>query len=137
MGKDNKPIGYYTGSGSPVEDQIEALEQQYVEWRKKPTSGYRLSLTKEPCTIFREQLWLLIRAYSQCLNDLQACQQQVQTVENNLPQIRKRQELRNFLLDHFPLQVNRAETDNTDLLDLSMRIMIELKTELAKAQAAA
>jgi len=129
LAKDKKPLGYYAG-GTPAEDQLEALENEYAEWLRAPLSKFRLNLGNPAVQIFREQLYLMTRAYSQCMNDLQACQQQSQQVENNLPQIRKRLQLRNFLLDHFPIEVNRAEVQNTDLTDLIMSITIQQKQEI-------
>lgn len=115
-----------------VADKMEAMERLYERWLQRPGSRWRLRFASEPVRIFREQIHLLIRAYSQSINELNAAQQQVGQVQSNLPQIRKRQELRNFLLEQFPGSAEAAEFRNQDLIDVCMGIMLDQKQELAK-----
>lgn len=110
-----------------IADKMEQLENLYVRWMRRPFSNWILRVAHEPIRIFREQVWILSRGYAQALNDLRAIQQQVQQVESNIPQIKKRAELRNFLAEHFSRELTAAEVRNLDLIDVCMSTMLELK----------
>lgn len=110
---------------------MEKLENEFARWLKKtPDAKAILKKAAKPITIFREQVHLMIRAYERTANDLTAVYQQAKQVEDQIPQIRKRAQLRNFLAEHFSKHLQMAEVTNMDLLDLSMQIMLEQKQKL-------
>lgn len=111
---------------------MDTLENEFARWLKTRDAKSILKQAEKPLRIFREQLHLMIRAYTRVANDLTAVHQQAKQVEDQIPQIRKRAQLRNFLAENFSKHLQMAEVTNMDLLDLSMQIMLEQKQQLEK-----
>jgi hypothetical protein len=122
-------------SSDQVVDKLGAIENLYVVWRNAPVRWFRrlvLKLARRPLRLFREQLYLVCRAYAQAASDSQASEMQATAQAQNTKTVGDFRELRAFLYQHFVVDLERADVGNIPLLQLCKEIMFRQKQEISR-----